>query len=97
MLDEDEYVEIRALYSEGIRATKEYRQRWNASLENTPVAELYRPVRTKYKELTGIDEPKLETIMHHRLSRYGPPCRHCGKPLRTPQAKLCGACMHPVV
>jgi hypothetical protein len=96
MLDEAEYAEMSQLYTGGIRATKEYRERWNVPLKDTPIQELFRPVRAKYKELTGMDEWNHLAILHHRLSLYGPPCKQCGKPLRTPQAKLCGACMHPV-
>jgi hypothetical protein len=92
MLDEAEYAVVSQLYSEGIRATKEYRERWNVPLKDTPIQEFFRPVRARYKELTGMDESSHLAILHHRLSLYGPPC----KPLRTPQAKLCGACMHPV-
>ena len=97
MLNEAEFTAIQPLYPDGITATKEYRQRWNVPLEDVPVTELFRPVLTKFKDLTGMDEPNHNAIMHHRLSLYGPPCKRCGKPLRRPQAKLCGACMFPVV
>lgn len=96
MLEEDEYAEIRRVYGDCTKATKEFRQRWNVSLKDTPLSDLYRPVRAKYSELTCLGELNESVIMHHRLSLYGPPCKRCGKPLRTPNAKLCGACMSPV-
>jgi len=96
MLDENEYAEISRLYSEGIKATKEFRQRWNVPLEEANSEEHFRPVRERYREITGYNETNHNAIMHHRLSLYGPPCKQCGKPLRTPKAKLCGACMFPV-
>jgi hypothetical protein len=96
MLDESEYSEVLRVYRECARATKEFRQQWNVSLKEASLEERFRPLRTRYEEITGYRETNHNAIMHHRLSRYGPPCKHCGKPLRTPKAKLCGACTAPV-
>ena len=49
-----------------------------------------------YFRLTGLQETNVWAIYHHRLSIYGPPCNWCGKPLRTPKAKICAACWTPI-
>ena len=54
------------------------------------------PMLAEYNRITGIVETNPNVIWDHRLSRYGAPCKACGKPLRTPRAKLCGSCMAPV-
>lgn len=95
MLDEAEFAQVAALYSEAGEATKEYRQRWNIPLEHASIEQRFAPVRLRYEQLTGMRNCHHNAIMHHRLSMYGPPCGVCGKPLRTPKAKLCGSCMAP--
>jgi hypothetical protein len=96
MLDEDEYAEIARLFSDANAATKEYRRRWEVSLADTPLQELFAPVCTHYERITGMKESDRNEIMKHRISLYGPLCKRCQKPLRTPKARSCGACMHPV-
>jgi hypothetical protein len=95
MLDEDEFAEVSKLYGEGIRATKEFRERWGVPLKNASIAERFHPVRETYKRMTGMKDVHENAIMHHRISLYGPPCKCCLRPLRTPRAKLCGSCMTP--
>jgi hypothetical protein len=96
MLDEDEFAVIAHLYQQAFSATKEFRQTWGIPLENASIHERFEPVRAHYESITGMKESNENAIMHHRISLYGPPCEQCNKPLRTPRAKLCGACMHPV-
>ena len=64
--------------------------------ETLPPKEEFRDALREYNGITGFAETNPVPVYHHRLSMYGPPCKKCGKPLRTPRAKLCGACMEPV-
>jgi hypothetical protein len=96
MLDEEEFAEMWRLYGEGMSATKEFRQKWSIPLEGMQREVRFKPLLDRYEQLTGLRETNPNAIMHHRLSMYGPPCKRCGKPLRSPKAKLCGACMFPV-
>jgi predicted amidophosphoribosyltransferase len=50
----------------------------------------------EYQRITGAPERVGRNICHHRLSLYGLPCKACGKPLRSPLARLCSSCMAPV-
>ena len=95
MLDEAEYLEAFRLYGEGIHATKEFRRRWGLPLEAMEWEVRFKPLLDRYEQMTGMRETNPNAVMHHRLSLYGPPCHRCGKPLRSPQAKICGSCMAP--
>lgn len=92
MLDEEEFAVIDALWKDAFMTTKEFREKHGPPLEDDPIIERFRPMREAYKQMTGMDESNENTIMHHRISIYGPPCERCGKPLRTPQASFCAAC-----
>jgi hypothetical protein len=81
MLDEEEFKRVSSLFNTGIQGdTKET---------------MFGPALREYERVTGVRETNPNSIYHHRLSIYGPPCSNCGKPLRTPRAKLCGSCMKP--
>jgi hypothetical protein len=92
MLDEEEFSIVSNLYSQGTKATKEFRERHNIPLSEASIEDRFRPVREAYQRLTGWREQPENAVMHHRISIYGPPCTGCGKPLRTPRASFCAAC-----
>jgi hypothetical protein len=52
----------------------------------------WEPAYRAVERMTGMSIGNRAAVWHHRLSRYGPPCTSCGKPLRTPRARLCAAC-----
>jgi hypothetical protein len=70
------------------------------SLKGTETGDLWNrqfgPVLREYERITGFQETNINAFYHHLISLYGPPCHSCGRPLRSPNAKLCGACMAPV-
>ena len=80
MLDEEEFQRVTLLRN---RSGKGFKEMFGALIE-------------EYERITGYRETNGNAVFHHRLSMYGPPCARCGKPLRTPRAKLCGSCMAPV-
>ena len=47
-----------------------------------------------YYNLTGEMDTNPNSIIHHAIDLYGPPCENCGKPYRTPKASFCAACGH---
>ena len=95
MLDEEEFAEVKALFVKGVQSVKEYRKQTGAPLQSVPMAERFEAMIAQYEAITGFKETNPNAVWHHRLSLYGPPCNHCGRPLRSPKAKLCGSCMAP--
>src|SRR5579864_7587866 len=82
MLDDDEFKRVSSLLNSGTESGTRER--------------MFGFFLREYESITGRHETNPNAIYHHVLSMYGPPCTNCGKPLRTPRAKLCGSCMKPV-
>ncbi|WP_210265495.1 zinc-ribbon domain-containing protein [Bradyrhizobium aeschynomenes] len=97
MLDEQEWAEIEPLLRKRIDDIKDYRRSNECTLGQAAAAvDGKAGALQRYRELTGFEETNALAIWHHRRSDFGPPCTSCGKPLRTPRAKLCAACGTPV-
>jgi hypothetical protein len=82
MLDDDEFNRVMSL-----RGTGTDGDMWERK---------FGTVLREYERITGFHETNINAVWHHKLSLYGPPCRNCGRPLRSPQARICGACMAPI-
>lgn len=95
MLDEQKFAEIAPLHTLGLQSVKEYRASTGESLDDVPLAEHFHAMLVRYEAITGFEETNPNAVWHHRLSLHGPPCGSCGKPLRSPRAKICGSCMAP--
>lgn len=95
MLDEDEYEEVRTLYGQCMKATKEFREKHNVPLDAVDSKALFKPVCDAYERMTGVKETVANAIMHHRIAQYGPPCRNCRRVLRTPKSSKCFECGQP--
>ncbi len=96
MLDDQEFSEIAPLFRAGLESVKDYRAATGVPLKGVPLPERFAAMLVRYQAMTGYRETNPNAVWHHRLSLYGPPCKRCGKPLRTPRAKLCGSCKFPV-
>ena len=96
MLDETEFARIQEIYRSALFGAKDFRRKQNIPLSGASIDERLAPVAALYEQITGMKETNVNAILHHRIALYGPPCRQCHKPLRTPRARLCGSCMAPV-
>lgn len=92
MLDEAEFAVVFGLYRDALRLHKQVVGQVEQPRRGSTLQEIYKPCLDEYERLTGFFESNPNAVLHHRLSLYGPPCRACGKPLRTPQASKCMAC-----
>ena len=93
MLDEAEWAEMVPLLVVAIQELMDERRETGIGLSEAQASGKFGSrALAFYCDLTGFDETNVNALWHHRLSLYGPPCVHCAKPLRTPQAKLCAAC-----
>lgn len=95
MLDEKEWELMDPALTRGLRNIQAQRQERQVGLDEIDSKTQFAEALDLYERLTGFRETNHLAIYHHRLSLYGPPCKACGKPLRTPQAKLCAACGAP--
>jgi len=92
MLDEDEFEQVGALMSQGVRAAKEFREEHGIPLKDVNLQDRFKPALDLYEEITGFRETNPKAIWHHRISHHGPDCTSCGRPLRTPDARHCAEC-----
>lgn len=83
MLDDDEFRRVSSLLHTGADGDRR--------------EQMFAPFLREYERITGFHETNPNAVFHHVLSKYGPPCVKCKRPLRTPKARQCGACMEPVV
>ena len=92
MLTEPEGVLMAPVLQGVTESIRRYRAVHELGLPAALLPELDQPALDLYRALTGATGIPAEAIRHHRLSLRGPPCRACGKPLRTPRASFCAAC-----
>jgi len=105
MLDEDEAGQVWEQHNRGLvtldldsirRIYDEYAGDRDALHKYLEFEREWGGVLREYRRITGFPETYPMALHHHRIAHYGPPCEWCGRPLRTPDAKLCGSCMKPV-
>ena len=92
MIDEREFEAWHSVFERCLFSAKSHRNAQGATLPESGIDSFFAEARAFYSETSGAPETHQNEIWHHRLSMFGPPCTGCGKPLRTPQAKLCAEC-----
>ena len=91
LLSDEEYHPIEKALANRIKGIKEYRQQHRVSLEEAK-RHSCDDALDYYERLTGVRLSDADELYWVRLSRYGRICSRCGKPFRTPRAKLCVEC-----
>jgi hypothetical protein len=89
-LSEGEYMSYDAQFWATKRELKEALDR--GELDETRMKTILRPLEEECRRLSGEEGIEPSHLYKHRAILYGPPCRRCGRNLRTPQARRCMAC-----
>lgn len=92
MLTDAEWQQVEPHLRNAVEQIKGYREKHACSLAEATSKGFGQEALKLYSQMTGFTETNPNALFHHRLSLYGPPCRSCGKPLRTPQARYCAMC-----
>lgn len=92
MLDEDEWERVAPGLANPIEQIKSAVRERGMTLKDATHHGWSESALDEYFRITGCREPEVNKLFHHRLSLMGPPCRNCGKHLRTPRARLCVEC-----
>jgi hypothetical protein len=92
MLNESEWALLFPLLTNAIEDIKKYRTEHGVSLAEARANGYGTAAVSAYLKMTGFRETNAEALWHHRLSLYGPACKNCQKPLRTPRASHCAEC-----
>ncbi len=92
MLEEHEWEQIAPHLTQALTEIKDHRETHRISPAEAKARGYGTQPLERYFQLTGFRETNVDALWHHRLALFGPPCRACGKPLRTPRAKTCAAC-----
>jgi hypothetical protein len=91
LLADEEYHPIEQALASRIEGIKEYRLQHGVSLEEAK-RHACDDALDYYERLTGVRLSDPDELYWVQLSRYGRTCPQCGKPFRTPRAKLCVEC-----
>lgn len=92
MLDDEEWQILLPFLAESLEEIKRHRQTYGSTIEEARAAGFGRAALDCYFNLTGYRETNPDRLWRYKRSDYGPPCDHCGKPLRKPKAKRCVEC-----
>lgn len=91
MLTDAEYEPIAQAMTNRMQRVKAYRKANKCSLEEAWANSCPEAMKL-FEQLTGYRLEHPDMLYAVRLSAYGHSCSECGKPFRTPQAKLCAEC-----
>jgi hypothetical protein len=97
MLDGDDWQQLSRMLDQRLERIKNERREKGLTLDEIPMATHDEALLDAHFKLTGARLKSVGAIYHHRVDRYGPPCKHCGKPLRTSRARFCAECGQPRV
>ena len=100
MLDDAEFALVERADDEGLAFVEEERKRRGLPRREPiespdPGVEHFEGLQAMlemYRLLTGYEVKVIAAVYNHRISRHGPPCPVCMKPLRTARARYCAEC-----